>query len=42
MSDPLTVPVVHLLKAGVLYQGDAPAVWEQIVSQQRRSATTSA
>ncbi|MGW6586422.1 DUF4194 domain-containing protein [Streptomyces globisporus] len=34
MSDDLTVPVVHLLKAGVLYQSDAPAVWEQIVSQQ--------
>ncbi|MEV6197536.1 DUF4194 domain-containing protein [Streptomyces sp. NPDC051920] len=34
MSDALTVPVVHLLKAGVLYQSDAPVVWEQIVSQQ--------
>jgi hypothetical protein len=34
VSDALTVPVVHLLKAGVLYQGDAPAVWEQILAQQ--------
>jgi hypothetical protein len=34
VSDALTVPVVHLLKAGVLYQSDAPAVWEQILTQQ--------
>ncbi len=34
MSDALTVPVVHLLKTGVLYQSDAPAVWEQILGQQ--------
>lgn len=34
MSDALTVPVVHLLKAGVLYQGDAPGVWEQVLAQQ--------
>ncbi|MFT9480762.1 DUF4194 domain-containing protein [Streptomyces sp. Mo3] len=34
MSDALTAPVVHLLKAGVLYQGDAPLVWEQILAQQ--------
>ncbi|WP_327258044.1 DUF4194 domain-containing protein [Streptomyces sp. NBC_01244] len=34
MSDALTAPVVHLLKAGVLYQGDTPLVWEQILAQQ--------
>jgi len=34
VSDALTVPVVHLLKAGVLYQNDAPAVWEEILTQQ--------
>ncbi len=34
MSDALTVPVVQLLKAGVLYQSDAPAVWDQILAQQ--------
>lgn len=34
MSNALTVPVVHLLKVGVLYQADAPAVWEQILAQQ--------
>ncbi|MET9615392.1 DUF4194 domain-containing protein [Kitasatospora indigofera] len=34
MSDTLTVPVVHLLKNGVLYQSDAPAIWEQILAQQ--------
>ncbi|MFD9124524.1 DUF4194 domain-containing protein [Kitasatospora sp. NPDC059571] len=34
MSDALTVPVVHLLKNGVLYQSDAPAVWERILTQQ--------
>ncbi|MFE2053403.1 DUF4194 domain-containing protein [Streptomyces sp. NPDC059459] len=34
MSDALTTPVVHLLKAGVLYQGDAPLIWEQILAQQ--------
>ncbi|MGW2017606.1 DUF4194 domain-containing protein [Streptomyces sp. NPDC001927] len=34
MSDALTAPVVHLLKAGVLYQSDAPLVWEQILAEQ--------
>ena len=34
MSDALSVPVVHLLKAGVLYKSDAPAVWEQITAHQ--------
>ncbi|GAA3035321.1 hypothetical protein GCM10020229_53420 [Kitasatospora albolonga] len=34
MSDALSVPVVQLLKAGVLYQSDAPAVWEQITAHQ--------
>ena len=33
MSDALTVPVVHLLKAGVIYQSDAPVVWDQILAQ---------
>jgi hypothetical protein len=33
VSDALTVPVVHLLKAGVIYQSDAPAVWDQILAQ---------
>ncbi|GAA4561164.1 DUF4194 domain-containing protein [Streptomyces collinus] len=34
MSDTLTVPVVNLLKAGVLYQSDAPGVWDQILAHQ--------
>ena len=34
MSDALSVPVVHLLKVGVLYQSDAPAIWEQITAHQ--------
>ncbi|MFJ7205228.1 DUF4194 domain-containing protein [Streptomyces sp. NPDC098789] len=34
MSDARTIPVVHLLKAGVIYQGDAPVVWDQILAQQ--------
>ncbi|MEU5797349.1 DUF4194 domain-containing protein [Streptomyces sp. NPDC047813] len=34
MSDTLTVPVVNLLKAGVLYRSDAPAVWDQILAHQ--------
>jgi hypothetical protein len=34
VSDTLTVPVVNLLKAGVLYQSDAPAVWDQILAHQ--------
>jgi len=34
VSDTLSVPIVHLLKAGVLYQNDAPAVWEQITAHQ--------
>ncbi|MFK0194239.1 DUF4194 domain-containing protein [Kitasatospora sp. NPDC090308] len=34
MSDILSVPIVHLLKAGVLYKNDAPAVWEQITAHQ--------
>lgn len=34
MSDTLTVPVVNLLKTGVLYQSDAPIVWDQVLAQQ--------
>jgi hypothetical protein len=34
VSDTLTVPVVNLLKTGVLYQSDAPIVWDQILAQQ--------
>ncbi|MFE2725436.1 DUF4194 domain-containing protein [Kitasatospora sp. NPDC059327] len=34
MSEALSVPVVQLLKAGVLYQSDIPAVWEQIIAHQ--------
>ncbi|MFJ3720827.1 DUF4194 domain-containing protein [Streptomyces sp. NPDC090057] len=34
MSETLTVPVVNLLKAGVLYQSDAPAVWDQLLAHQ--------
>jgi hypothetical protein len=34
VSDTLTVPVVNLLKTGVLYQSDAPIVWDQVLAQQ--------
>ncbi|KJS58258.1 hypothetical protein VM95_34465 [Streptomyces rubellomurinus] len=34
MNDALTVPIVNLLKAGVLYQSDVPAIWDQLTAHQ--------